>query len=42
MTDDEYCEIGDYSIDNSWGMEDLNDKVETLIREQLYERGIRI
>ena len=42
MTDDEYCELGDYSIDNSWGMEDLNDKVETLIKEQLYERGIRI
>ena len=42
MTDDEYCELGDFSIDNSWDMEDLKDKVETLIREQLYERGIRI
>ena len=42
MTDDEYCELGDHSIDNSWDLEDLNDKVETLIREQLHERGIRI
>ena len=42
MTDDEYCEIGDFSIDNSWALEDLQDKVEVLIREQLYERGIRI
>ena len=42
MTDDEYCELGDFSIDNSWALEDLNDKVEALIREQLYERGIRI
>ena len=42
MTDDEYCELGDFSIDNSWALEDLNDKVEALIKEQLYERGIRI
>ena len=42
MTDDEYCELGDHSIDNSWDLEDLKDKVEVLIREQLYERGIRI
>ena len=42
MSDDEYCSLGDFSIDNSWGLEDLKDKVETLIREQLYERGIRI
>ncbi|MCR5384094.1 MAG: dephospho-CoA kinase [Saccharofermentans sp.] len=42
MTDDEYCELGDYSIDNSWDIEDLKDKVEVLIREQLHERGIRI
>ena len=42
MTDDEYCELGDHSIDNSWDIEDLKDKVEVLIREQLYERGIRI
>lgn len=42
MTDDEYCELGDHAIDNSWDLEDLKDKVEVLIREQLYERGIRI
>ena len=42
MTDDEYCELGDFSIDNSWDIEDLKDKVEKLIKEQLYERGIRI
>lgn len=42
MTDDEYCELGNYSIDNSWDLEDLKDKVEVLVREQLHERGIRI
>ena len=42
MTDDEYCELGDHSIDNSWDLDDLNEKVEVLIREQLHERGIRI
>lgn len=42
MTDDEYCELGDHSIDNSWDIGELKDKVEVLIREQLYERGIRI
>ena len=42
MTDDEYCELGDHSIENSWALDDLKDKVEVLIREQLYERGIRI
>ena len=42
MTDDEYCELGDHSIDNSWDLDDLKDKVEVLIREQLHERGIRI
>lgn len=42
MTDDEYCELGDHSIDNSWDLDDLKDKVEVLIKEQLYERGIRI
>ena len=42
MTDDEYCELGDHSIDNSWDLEDLKEKVEVLIREQLHERGIRI
>lgn len=42
MTDDEYCELGDHSIDNSWDLEALKEKVEVLIREQLHERGIRI
>ncbi|MBR5182561.1 MAG: dephospho-CoA kinase [Clostridiales bacterium] len=42
MSDDEYCSLGDFSIDNSWDMESLNDKVERLIKEQLHSRGIRI
>ena len=42
MTDDEYCELGDHSIDNSWDLKGLKEKVEVLIREQLHERGIRI
>ena len=42
MSDDEYCDLGDYSIDNSWDMESLNDKVGRLIKEQLHSRGIRI
>ena len=42
MTDDEYCELGDFSIDNSWDMDSLNDKVNKLINEQLHSRGIRI
>ncbi len=42
MSDDEYCSLGDFSIDNSWDMESLNDKVERLIKEQLHSRGIRV
>ena len=42
MTDDEYCSLGDFSIDNSWDMDSLNDKVNKLIKEQLHSRGIRI
>ena len=42
MTDDEYCSLGDFSIDNSWDMDSLNDKVNKLINEQLHSRGIRI
>ena len=42
MSDDEYCSLGDYSIDNSWDMESLNDKVGSLIKDQLHSRGIRI
>ena len=42
MSDDEYCALGDFVIDNSWDMESLNDKVAVLISEQLHSRGIRI
>ena len=42
MTDDEYCSLGDFSIDNSWDMDSLNDKVNKLIKEQLHSSGIRI
>ncbi|MBO4681300.1 MAG: dephospho-CoA kinase [Clostridiales bacterium] len=42
MTDDEYCSLGDFSIDNSWDMDSLNDKVNKLVKEQLHSRGIRI
>ena len=42
MTDDEYCSLGDFSIDNSWDMDSLNDKVNKLIQDQLHSRGIRI
>ena len=42
MTDDEYCSLGDFAIDNSWDIEDLNNKVDKLVGEQLHSRGIRI
>ncbi len=42
MTDDEYCELGDYVIDNSWDLDKLNENVDKLIKEQLHARGIRI
>ena len=42
MSDDEYCSLGDYSIDNSWDMDSLNDKVMRLVKEQLHSRGIRV
>ena len=42
MTDDEYSELGDYVIDNSGSLEELNEKVDNLIVKQLHERGIRI
>ena len=42
MSDDEYCELGDHVIDNSWDMEKLNENVEKLIKEQLHARGIRV
>ncbi|MCR4689442.1 MAG: dephospho-CoA kinase [Saccharofermentans sp.] len=42
MSDDEYCSLGDFSIDNSWDLDELNNRVDKLIKEQLHERGIRI
>ena len=42
MSDDEYCSLGDFAIDNSWDMESLNDKVNKLIKDLLHSRGIRI
>ena len=42
MTDDEYSELGDFVIDNSGSLEELNEKVDNLVIKQLHERGIRI
>ena len=42
MSDDEYCSLGDCSIDNSWELESLNEKVMRLVKGQLQSRGIRI
>ena len=42
MTDEEYLNIGDHEINNSGTIDDLISRVEELIKEQLYERGIRI
>ena len=42
MTDEEYLNIGDFEINNSGTFDDLIERVEELIKEQLYERGIRI
>ncbi|MCR5803613.1 MAG: dephospho-CoA kinase [Clostridia bacterium] len=42
MTDEEYLNIGDYEINNSGSFDELITRVEELIKEQLYERGIRI
>lgn len=42
MTNDEYAALGDFEIDNSGSLDELNEKVEELIRSQLHERGIRI
>ncbi len=42
MSDDEYCELGDHVIDNSWDLDKLNENVDKLIKEQLHARGIRI
>lgn len=42
MTNDEYAGLADFEIDNSGTIDELNDRVEELIKSQLYERGIRI
>lgn len=42
MTDDEYSELGDFVIDNSSSLEELNEKVDNLVVKQLHERGIRV
>ncbi|HAW15875.1 MAG: dephospho-CoA kinase [Clostridiales bacterium] len=42
MTNDEYASLGDHILDNSGSIEELNEQVEKLIKEQLHERGIRI
>ncbi len=42
MTDDEYSELGDFVIDNSGSLEELNEKVDNLVIKQLHERGIRV
>lgn len=42
MSNDEYANLADFEIDNSGNMDDLNTRIEELIKSQLYERGIRI
>ena len=42
MSNDEYAALGDFEIDNSGTVDELNEKVEELIKSQLGERGIRI
>lgn len=42
MTDEEYVSLGDFEINNSGTIDELNQKVEELITKQLHERGIRI
>ncbi|MBO7452487.1 MAG: dephospho-CoA kinase [Clostridiales bacterium] len=42
MTDEEYLSIGDIEVNNSGTFEELYEKVDKLIIEQLHERGIRI
>lgn len=42
MSNDEYAAIGDFEIDNSGNLDELNEKIEELIKSQLGERGIRI
>lgn len=42
MTDDEYSALADHVIDNSGTLEELNERVDSLIKKELHERGIRI
>ncbi len=42
MTNDEYAALGDHVIDNSGTVDELNGKIEELIKSELNERGIRV
>ncbi|MBO6192878.1 MAG: dephospho-CoA kinase [Clostridiales bacterium] len=42
MTNDEYAALGDHVIDNSGTFDELNGKIEDLIKSELNERGIRV
>lgn len=42
MTNDEYVALGDHVIDNSGTVDELNGKIEDLIKSELNERGIRV
>lgn len=42
MTNDEYAALGDHVIDNSGTIDELNGKIEDLIKSELNERGIRV
>jgi len=42
MTNDEYAALGDHVIDNSGTVDELNVKIEDLIKSELNERGIRV
>ncbi len=42
MTNDEYAALGDHVIDNSGTVDELNGKIEDLIKSELNERGIRV
>ena len=42
MTNDEYAALGDHVIDNSGTVDELNGKIEELVKSELNERGIRV
>ena len=42
MTNDEYAALGDHVIDNSGTVDELNGKIEDIIKSELNERGIRV